>query len=222
MIARELFQLLDTAGDAAFAIDRHGSICYWSRNAEELLGFSHKQVLSRGCADILAGADDVGRAVCTHDCHILLMATKGTQVPSFDLHTAMASGKRKWVNVTTVVAHLHRGDSPLVVHLMRDIDRQKRIETVTRHALTQIRQLTQDQTDQPLPQGQSQYPPVDLTPRELSVLRQLSLGRKTAEIADYLFISPTTVRNHVQHILSKLQCHTRLEAVLQAVRQRLI
>ena len=158
MIARDLFQLLDSAGDAAFAIDRLGSICYWSRNAETLLGFSRDQVLSRGCADILAGGDDVGRAVCTHDCHILGMALKGAQVPSFDLFVATASGKRKWVNVTTMVAHLRRGVSPLVVHLIRDIDRQKRIETVTRHALTQIRQLSEDETDPLLLQGHSQYP----------------------------------------------------------------
>ncbi len=222
MVARELFQPLDTAGDAAFAMDPQGSICYWSRNAERLLGFSQEQILSRSCADILAGEDDVGCAICTHDCHILAMAIKGGQIPSFDLHAATASGKRKWLNVTTIVAHLKRGASPLVVHLMRDVDRQKRVEAVTRNALTQIQQLTENQADQFPPQGLSQYPPVDLTPRELSVLRLLSLGRNTAEIADHLYISPTTVRNHIQHILSKLQCHTRLEAVLRAVRQRLI
>ena len=222
MVARELFQLLDTAGDAAFAIDSQGSICYWSRTAEELLGFSQDQVFSRGCAEILAGQDDAGCAICTYDCHILEMAIKGKQVPSFDLHAATASGKRKWLNMTTIVAHLERGSSPLVVHLMRDVDRQKRVEAVTRHALIEIQQLTGNQ-DAPIPpRDMLQHPPADLTPRELSVLRLLSLGRSTPDIADHLYISPATVRNHIQHIFSKLQCHTRLEAVLTAVRHRLI
>ncbi len=222
MVGRELFDLLDTAGDAAFAVDPQGSICYWSRNAEKLLGFSQEQIVSRGCADILAGEDDAGCAICTHDCHILAMAIQGGQIPSFDLHAATAAGKRKWLNVTTFVAYLERGSSPLVVHLMRDVDRQKRVETVTRNALAQIQQLTGNQDDRIPPQDLSQYPPVDLTPRELAVLRLLSLGRNTAEIADHLCISPTTVRNHIQHIFSKLQCHTRLEAVLRAIRHRLI
>lgn len=222
MVRRELFELLETAGDAAFAVDPQGSICYWSRAAEELLGFSQGQVLSRGCADILAGVDDAACAVCTHDCHILEMATKGGQVPSFDLHAATASGKRKWLNVTTLVAHLDRGASPLVVHLMRDVDRRKRVEEVTQEALVEIRRLTRDQGGPDPPQGLSQYPPVDLTPRELSVLRLLSLGRGTADIANHLYISPATVRNHIQSVLSKLRCHTRLEAVLRAVRYHLI
>ncbi|MCY4585745.1 MAG: helix-turn-helix transcriptional regulator [Bryobacterales bacterium] len=222
MVALELFQLLDTTGDAAFAFDPQGSICYWSRNAEKLLGFSQQQILSRSCADILAGEDDAGCAICTHDCHILTMAIKGGQIPSFDLHVATVSGKRKWLNLTTVVAHLKRGASPLVVHLMRDVDRQKRVAAVTRNALNQIQQLTENQDDPLQTQGLSQHPPVDLTPRELSVLRQLSLGRNTTEIADQLYISTTTVRNHIQHILSKLHCHTRLAAVLRAVRHRLI
>lgn len=126
MVARELFQLLDTAGDAAFAIDPQGSICYWSRNAEKLLGFSQEQTISRSCAEILAGEDDPVWTICTHDRHIPEMAIKGGQVPSFGLHAANASGKRKCLNVTTVVAHLERGSSPLVVHLMWDGDRQKR------------------------------------------------------------------------------------------------
>ena len=38
-------------------------------------------------------------------------------------------------------------------------------------------------------------------------------GATTTTIAEKLFISPTTVRNHIQNIFSKLQVHTRLEAV---------
>jgi len=47
-------------------------------------------------------------------------------------------------------------------------------------------------------------------------------GTGTSEIADTLFISVATVRNHVQNILRKLEVHSKLEAVAVALRSRLI
>jgi DNA-binding CsgD family transcriptional regulator len=58
-----------------------------------------------------------------------------------------------------------------------------------------------------------------LTPREREILSLLSRGVETRVIAAKLCISPTTVRNHVQHILSKLEVHGRLEAILALQRQ---
>jgi DNA-binding NarL/FixJ family response regulator len=42
------------------------------------------------------------------------------------------------------------------------------------------------------------------------------------EIADDLFISENTVKNHVRNILEKLHLHSRMQAVMYAVRERLI
>jgi DNA-binding NarL/FixJ family response regulator len=38
-------------------------------------------------------------------------------------------------------------------------------------------------------------------------------GAKNTEIAESLFISVPTVRNHIQHVLRKLDVHSKLEAV---------
>ncbi|HEX4441195.1 MAG TPA: LuxR C-terminal-related transcriptional regulator [Thermoanaerobaculia bacterium] len=54
----------------------------------------------------------------------------------------------------------------------------------------------------------------DLSPREEEVLQHLALGLATREIAARLAISPVTVRNHAQRILSKLGVHSRVEAVV--------
>jgi DNA-binding NarL/FixJ family response regulator len=60
-----------------------------------------------------------------------------------------------------------------------------------------------------------------LTARELEVLKLVAEGRANREIARKLFISENTVKNHVRNILDKLQLHSRMEAVMYAVRQGL-
>jgi len=58
-----------------------------------------------------------------------------------------------------------------------------------------------------------------LTPRELAVLRDLSLGYDNEMVARRLTMSPNTVRTHVQNILSKLKVHSKLEAVSKGIRE---
>jgi DNA-binding NarL/FixJ family response regulator len=60
-----------------------------------------------------------------------------------------------------------------------------------------------------------------LTAREIEVLKLVAEGRANREIARKLFISENTVKNHVRNILDKLQLHSRMEAVMYAVRQGL-
>ena len=61
-----------------------------------------------------------------------------------------------------------------------------------------------------------------LTEREMEVLRLVARGLNNRDIAKELFISENTVKNHVRNILEKLQIHSRMEAVMVAVRQKLI
>jgi DNA-binding NarL/FixJ family response regulator len=60
-----------------------------------------------------------------------------------------------------------------------------------------------------------------LTDRETEVLRLLSSGMDNAEIGRTLFISPSTVKNHISSILLKLQIENRIQAAVYAVRSGL-
>lgn len=62
----------------------------------------------------------------------------------------------------------------------------------------------------------------DLTGRELEVLTLVGAGKTSKDIAEELFISENTVRNHVRNILDKLGMKSRFEAVNWAYREGLI
>jgi len=65
-------------------------------------------------------------------------------------------------------------------------------------------------------------PGVDITGRELEVLRLLASGTSTAAISTSLHVAPATTRNHIQSILGKLGAHSRLEAVAIAQRTKIL
>lgn len=62
----------------------------------------------------------------------------------------------------------------------------------------------------------------DLTDRELEVLALIVKGLNNTEIGEHLFISTSTVKNHVSNILAKLDAVTRSEAAALAVQHKMI
>lgn len=94
-----------------------------------------------------------------------------------------------------------------------------------------IREASQGGTLMPAPvarkvlgffQQQESKPDYGLTDRELEVLQEMTEGYVQKEIADRLFISPSTVNTHIQHIYEKLHVHSGIEAVAKALRERLL
>jgi two-component system NarL family response regulator len=67
-----------------------------------------------------------------------------------------------------------------------------------------------------------QMPAPRLTDREMEVLTLVAQGLNNRDIAKKLFISENTVKNHVRNILEKLHLHSRMEAVVYAVREKLL
>lgn len=63
---------------------------------------------------------------------------------------------------------------------------------------------------------------VELTQREQEILSALVDGLDYKQIAQRLFISLDTVRNHIRHVYEKLHVHSKSEAVSKALKQRLV
>ncbi|MHC1560636.1 LuxR C-terminal-related transcriptional regulator [Actinomycetospora sp. C-140] len=105
--------------------------------------------------------------------------------------------------------HLTRGASAL----LGAVDRVLAGETVV--------ELPPRWTSVPQPRGRP-APAIHLTAREQQCLGLLARGVGTAAMAEALAVSVTTVRTHVQAVMTKLGVHTRREAVAYAVRHHLV
>lgn len=68
----------------------------------------------------------------------------------------------------------------------------------------------------------STVPAPRLTARELEILKLVAKGLNNRDIGKELFISENTVKNHVRNILEKLHLHSRMEAVIYAVREKML
>lgn len=61
-----------------------------------------------------------------------------------------------------------------------------------------------------------------LSKREIQILEHLRDGYDYRQIANLLFISPATVRKHIENVYSKLQVHNKMQAVQKALQQRIL
>jgi NarL family two-component system response regulator LiaR len=62
----------------------------------------------------------------------------------------------------------------------------------------------------------------ELSDRELEVLRLVAQGKDNQEIAAKLFVSPSTVKNHISNLLAKLQMKNRIQAAVYAAKSGLL
>jgi PAS domain S-box-containing protein len=213
MTEGELFAFLEGTSDAAFTVDEDGAIRSWNSAAETLFGYTCAEVLRKTCQELL---DNRGGLACTAR-RVQHCSAGAAAIPNFDLEVRAHSGRRIWVNVSTLLFRDGR-NRRLVVHLARDITHRKRTEEFARKMLDVSRELASF-TDG---NGKRPQPESPLSEQEQRILRLFSRGRNAAEIARHLGISLQTLRNHLYRINQKLRTHNRLEAVMCAIERGLI
>lgn len=94
--------------------------------------------------------------------------------------------------------------------------------TMLRSTLGGRRVMSPEATDAMIEAAQSRAPGDDLTQRERELLAAMARGLSNQQIADELAIALPTVKFHVGNILSKLHAENRTDAVLIALRHRLV
>jgi PAS domain S-box-containing protein len=217
MLDRDLFEFFEHTADAAFTVSDGGEICSWNASAERLFGFQRAEAIGKTCSELFQGRDVLGALVCTDHCHLRDCASLGTLVPDFDLEVTGRSGGRIWVNISTIVYEDSKTGRRRIVHLARSVDGRKRTEALVQGVLEMSRQLVATSGE-----GQRPAPVSPVSAQELRILSEFSEGRRAGEIARDLNITSQTLRNHLHRINQKLGTHTRMEAVLHAIRRNLI
>jgi two-component system nitrate/nitrite response regulator NarL len=145
---------------------------------------------------------DVGMAILDESPSTKLVAVSALN-DSASVGDAIRAGFRGYVTKEAGVSHLVRSLEAVVegtTVLPREVGRRPAADPREQQASALVGQLT---------------------PREREILQLLSDGATTKAIALRLHIAPNTVRSHVQGLFSKLQVHSRLEAVALAARHGL-
>jgi DNA-binding NarL/FixJ family response regulator len=86
--------------------------------------------------------------------------------------------------------------------------------SITRKVLSEFSRLATG--PQIMPGQVQQFLPEPLTEREMDVLKLLARGSSNKEIAQTLFITEGTVKNHVSNLIAKLNVRDRTQAILKA------
>ncbi len=201
------------------AVNAQYRIVGWNRGAEQLFGRTVQQALGQPCYEVIAGADGQGSPVCGRNCLPMQLAKRGLAAGALEMERGATDGPPQFLTCSTLVTGSDGGgDAALLFHIFRvNEDRQR-----WRSLLAELQRIVEPRSLEPFPRQGSGQPAARLTGRELEVLRLLREGLSTAEMASRLFVSPLTIRNHIQNIRQKLQVRNRLQAVASAERRGLL
>ncbi len=220
---KEVLELLSNTADGMFATDADGKILLWNRSAQEILGFQTEEVVGKRCHELLSAQDPAGNLFCFKGCSVLTMARRHQLVRNYNTEMMTKTKRKVWLNTSILLVSGRGWGGSLIVHLFRPI-------SPPHWTGGQLLPIIPARPDAPksgkqAPRTNQAIPPLDrspLTRRETEVLTLLGQGLGAKEIADQLSISPETARTHIQKILKKLQVHSKLEAVVLALRLGLL
>ncbi len=216
----DLKNLVGSTADAAFAVDGDGNIVLLNAAAEQLLGVDQAAVVGQSCSQVLCGEDACG-ITCSPQCSVRQATENCKQVKNYDLKVQTPQG-RQWCNITVLLAEVSSSTRPYSIHIMRTNDVQKRLELLMTDFIVKEASLSEEGVKSLASVTRSPAREANLSIREKEILKLLVKGNNTSGISRQLNISRTTVNNHIQHILQKLNVHTRLEAIRLAEHSGLV
>lgn len=211
-----ILKLVSETADGMLAVDPNGKILAWNPSAGQILGYRAEEVIGKPCYEILSARDPSGNLFCFEGCAVMTMAKENHLIRNYNTQMKTKNNRTVWLNTSILLVSDERWPSPLIIHLFRPI--------TPPHARGSPAKGIDFKPTSPLP-SLALPPPMEqlpLTPREREVLTLLSLSLVAKEIASKLHISVHTARTHIQSILEKLHAHSKLGAVMIAMKQGLL
>lgn len=184
-------------------VDR--KILFLNPLAEALLEITQEEACGRPCCDVIRGHRQ-DEMVCGPNC--LVVALRNQKLPVAPVTMRLGRGQRigleeHCVKVIYIPVDGAQGGGPCLVCCALDFDRPRRLE---RYMLKVARRSR-------LARRLNQQRPHSLSIREREVLQLLADDHNLKEIARTLYISHSTVRNHVRNLIAKLGAHSIQEAI---------
>ncbi|MFQ5589474.1 MAG: LuxR C-terminal-related transcriptional regulator [Nitrospiria bacterium] len=203
-----ILNTLSKTSEGMFVVDSDGKVFDWNASAEKTLGYRAEEVIGRPCYEILCQRDPFGNVFCHSHCTVITMAKQGRLIRNYETQGVTKGNRKIRLNTRILLVSSQSATEPLIVHLFRLI------------APPDTGTPSPERNDEGLTSSFSAPP--ELSPREKEVLVLLSRCQVAKEIAATLEISNDTARTHIQHILQKLNAHSKLEALMIAAQHGLI
>ncbi len=203
---RMIERFFENSADSVMGIDKYQRICFWNHACERLFGLSFDQVREKNCHTVVCGSDLNGDVFCGPDCPMFKKLLRQELAADYDLVIQSPTSAPVVINVGSFVtpASCRKKTDAIAFLVFRHVD-----------AYSLVRRLAAESR---LRENSKKPCKFHLTARELEILELTAKGLRTPLIAAQLFISNTTVRNHLKNIFFKLGVHSRAEAISLALR----
>lgn len=203
--------------DGLFAVDANQTVVFWNPACESITGIAANDAVGGSCHELLKGQDPNGRPLCRSDCPVGSLARGGPPPSKLCMRIDRPDGRKIQLNVGTMLIPSDLEDRWHVVHVLRQ-GREPRTAGMFDYSSAQGTHPARQRCACAAAPARGAL----LTGRERQVLRLMSEGHAAHAISEQLNIGVTTVRNHIQRLMAKLEVHTRLEAVAYALRHQLV
>ncbi len=209
----DALQALAQSQDGAFGVGMDQRIVFWNRSAERILGYSAEEMVGSRCYEAFTGPMASIQTKCAPNCRTIELARNSQLDSTYTIHVKPKIGGPIWVNLTHILIPSEEPGPGILVHIFQDVSTQIQAMQIVDH----LSRLSSPNNKRALPPDDFDNKAM-LTPREIEVLTLLISGASTSSITAQLLIDRTTTRNHIQHILSKLGAHSRIQAIAIARR----